>query len=63
MMKYPKEEKGGNMRGWGWDRVLLVALLYMEYKDREEEEVKMKDNSPPSGSMNTKPPTLLLILL
>ena len=51
------------MRGWGGDHVLLVALSATKEKEREEDEVERKDIFVPSGSLNTKPPTLLLLLL
>ena len=35
----------------------------MKEKYRDEEEVEKKDIFLPSGSLNTKPPTLLLLLL
>ena len=51
------------MMGWGGNHMLVVALLDMKEKEREEEEVERKDNILPSGSLHTKPPTLMLILL
>ena len=46
--------------------MLVVSLLYMKDKDREEEEEEeedRKENFFPSGFLNTKAPTLMLLLL
>ena len=45
--------------------LLLVALLATKekYIEEEEEEEDRNENYVPSGDLNTKPPTLLLLLM
>ena len=61
-MKYTNDVEGREDERVGRGSCFGRVLLSMKEKDIEVE-VERKDNFPPSGSLNTKPPTLLLLLL
>ena len=61
-MKYTTEGKGREYEGVG--RGQCVCTVMLDTNDKEiEKEVERKENFLPSGSLNTKPPTVLLLLL